>query len=155
AEENLQTARSAVDRMYTRAAEEMRDKPALEQIRRALLEDALRFYRGFLKKKTNDPAIRFESASSQRRVGEIYGFLGDWKESLEYEREATRMLMELSPQLGDDATYRDELARAHFFTGYALMELLQLDDGTTSLEEAMALWEALTGEFPDKPAYLE
>ena len=101
AEENLQTARDAVDKMYTRAAEEMRDKPQVEQIRRALLEDALRFYRGFLKKKSDDPAIRYESALSQRRVGEIYGFLGDLKESLENHRQATAMLTALVAAIGE------------------------------------------------------
>jgi serine/threonine protein kinase len=43
-EENFQTARDAVDRMYTRAAEEMRGKPQVEQLRRAILEDTVKFY---------------------------------------------------------------------------------------------------------------
>jgi len=155
AEENLQTARDAVDKTYTRAAEEMADKPQLEQLRRALLEDALKFYRGFLKKKSTDRAIRYESALSQRRVGEIYGFLGELKESLENHRQAATTLVALAPQYVNDVKYRDELARAHFHTGYALLSLLQLDEGAARMEQAMALWEPLATEFPDRPSYLE
>jgi serine/threonine protein kinase/tetratricopeptide (TPR) repeat protein len=155
AEDNLQTAREAVDRMYTRAAEQMRDKPQLEQIRRALLEDALRFYRGFLKKKSNDFAIRYELALAQGRVGEIYGFLGDLNASLENHRAATAALAALAPQFANDVKYRDELARAHFHTANALLWLLRIDEGAASMEEAIVLWEALTNEFPDKPSYLE
>jgi hypothetical protein len=110
AEENFQTARDAVDKMYTRAAEEMADRPQLEQIRRALLEDALKFYRGFLKKKSADRAIRYESALSQRRVGEIYGFLGELNESLENHRQAAATLAALAPQYANDVNYRDEPA---------------------------------------------
>jgi len=155
AEENFQTARDAVDRMYTRAAEEMSDKPQVEQIRRALLEDALRFYRQFLKRKSDDPAIRFESALSQRRVGEIYGFLGDVAKSLENHQQAATALTALAPHYANGAAFRDELARAHFHTGYALLDLLQFDQSEDSMRQAIALWEALTTEFPDKPSYLE
>jgi serine/threonine protein kinase len=155
AEENFQTAREAVDKMYTRAAEEMRDKPQVEQIRRALLEDVLRFYRGFLKKKNDDPAIRYESALSQRRVGEIYGFLGDLKESLENYQQATAMLAALSPEFASDVNHRDELARAHAHTGYVLLNLRRFEEGDASLQKAMALWEPLANEFPDRPSYLE
>jgi serine/threonine protein kinase/Tfp pilus assembly protein PilF len=155
AEENFQTAREAVDRMYTRAAEEMRGKPQLEQLRRALLEDALRFYRGFLKKKSDDPAIRYESALAQRRVGEIYGFLGNLTDSLENHREATATLAALGSQFAKDVNYRDELARAHFHTGYVFLALLRLDEGAVSMEEAMALWESLANEFTDRPSCLE
>ncbi|HVX15508.1 MAG TPA: protein kinase [Pirellulales bacterium] len=155
AEENLQTARDAVDRMYTRAAAEMGDKPQVEQIRRALLEDALRFYRVFLKRKGGDPAILFQAALSQRRVGEIYGFLGNITESLENHRQAAETLMSLLPYYANDATFRDELANAHFHTGYALLGLLRFDESETSMKRAIALWEPLITEFPDRPNYRE
>jgi len=155
AEENLQTARDAVDKMYTRAAEEMRDKPQVEQIRRDLLVEAARFYQGFLNKKSDDPAIRYETALSHRRVGDIYGYLGEGKASVEHHRQAVAILTALSPSHTHDATYREELARAQFHLGQSLLSLTQLDEGAASILHAMELLERLTGEFPGKPWYLE
>jgi serine/threonine protein kinase/Tfp pilus assembly protein PilF len=155
AEENLQTARDAVDQMYTRAAEEMADKPQLELIRRALLEDALKFYRGFQKKKSDDPAILYESALLHRRVGEIYALLGYLKESLDNHRQSVELLTSLSSGYANDVNYRDQLARAHFHTADVLLNLVLLDEGDASMRQAIALWESLTDEFPDRPSYLE
>lgn len=155
AEENFQTARDAVDKMYTRAAEEMRDKPQVEHIRRALLEDAARFYQGFLEKKSKDPAVRYEAALSHRRVGEIYGYLGEGKSSLEYYRQAVAMLADLSSNFANDANYRDELARTQFYYGQALLSMTQIDAGAASIQRAIALLEPLIAEFPDRPSYLE
>ena len=155
ADENLQTARNAVDQMYTRAADEMAEMPQLEQIRRTLLEDALKFYRGFQKKKSDDPAILYESALSHRRVGEIYALLGNLKKSLENHHQAVAILSTLSPHYANDVNYRDELARAHFHAACALLNLLLLDEGDASMQRAITLWERLTEEFPDRASYLE
>src|SRR5271166_4604288 len=76
AETNFRRAREAVDRVFTLAAEKMRDEPHMEQIRRALLEDALEFYQGFLKQKGTDPLVRHETARAYVRVGSINMMLG-------------------------------------------------------------------------------
>ena len=47
AEANYLTAREAVDQMLTRLAADLAGQPHMSQIRRQLLEDALRFYQGF------------------------------------------------------------------------------------------------------------
>src|SRR5262249_15905992 len=60
AETNLKQTREAVDRFFTRAAEELADKPHMEKVRRALLTDALNFYQGFLEQKGTDPLIKHE-----------------------------------------------------------------------------------------------
>src|SRR5262249_8578561 len=61
-EANFQKARSAVDRMFTRAASDLAHVPKSEQVRRALLMDALEFYQGFLKERDADPSVRHEAA---------------------------------------------------------------------------------------------
>ena len=55
-------------------------------------DQALEFYRGFLKQKSDDRRVRFDAALAERRVGEIYGFLGNWTESLEHHRQSTAIL---------------------------------------------------------------
>ena len=55
---NLQKAREAVDRMLTRVSEErLKDIPQVEPVQRALLEDALEFYRGFARDAHGDREI--------------------------------------------------------------------------------------------------
>src|SRR4051812_45599113 len=71
AENNFRLAREAVDRMLTRAADEMADKPHMEQVRRALLQDALEFYQRFIKERGTDPSVRLETARAYLRVGLI------------------------------------------------------------------------------------
>ena len=53
---NLRKAREAVDRMLTRVSEErLKDIPQVEPVQRALLEDALEFYRDFARQAHDDP----------------------------------------------------------------------------------------------------
>ena len=61
-----------VDRMFTRAAEDLADIPRTELVRRALLQEALDFYQGFLKEKSAEPGVRHETALACLRVARIY-----------------------------------------------------------------------------------
>jgi eukaryotic-like serine/threonine-protein kinase len=58
---NQRTALQAVDQMLTRVADDkLADVPQMEPVRKALLEDALKFYQGFLRHNSVDPALRLE-----------------------------------------------------------------------------------------------
>jgi tetratricopeptide (TPR) repeat protein len=75
---NLQRARDAVDQMLTRVGDEggiLADEPGMIPVRRALLEDALNFYRGFLRQRSTDPLIRAQTGLAYSRVGEISVYL--------------------------------------------------------------------------------
>jgi len=154
ASRNYATARDAVDKMYVRAAEELRDKPQMEVFRQALLEDALEFYQVFLAQEGEDPDVRLETAKSHRRVGEILGDLGDWARSQRSQQDALLVLGELVEQFPNNSQYRDELALAHYRHGDAASKLLRVDEAVASFEQAMSIWKALNREFPDQPAFL-
>ena len=74
---NLRKARDAVDRMLTRVSEErLKDIPQVEPIQRALLEDALEFYRDFARQAHDDPEVLLETSRAYRRLGQTYQFFG-------------------------------------------------------------------------------
>ena len=70
---NLRKARDAVDRMLTRVSEQrLKDIPQVEPIQRALLEDALEFYRDFARQAHDDPEVLLETSRAYRRLGKTY-----------------------------------------------------------------------------------
>jgi len=78
----FQKALAAVDQMLTRVGDERLSHIAgAEPVRKELLNDALVFYREFLKQNTDHPELRFEVAQAWRRVGLIYQLLGQYVEA--------------------------------------------------------------------------
>lgn len=72
----LQQAREAVDLMLTRVAgKELNDQPNMQRVKRNLLDDALKFYQGFLQQNSTDPSIRAETGMAYFRIGEIDRYL--------------------------------------------------------------------------------
>src|SRR5262249_7728846 len=67
AEAHFRSALAAVKQMLVRVSEEderLAHEPRMELVRLNLLEDALRFYQGFLKDKGTDPVVRRETAGT-------------------------------------------------------------------------------------------
>src|SRR5205823_8960176 len=71
AEDNLRVARDAADKMLPLLAEQLKDVPRKEKVRRELLEQALRIYEGFLQEHGDDPQVRLEAAATFTKVGQI------------------------------------------------------------------------------------
>jgi tetratricopeptide (TPR) repeat protein len=79
AEAHFRSALAAVKQMLVRvseADERLANEPRMELVRRNLLEDALRFYQGFLKERPGDPEVRWETASTYLRLGDLRKRLG-------------------------------------------------------------------------------
>jgi len=155
AEQNYRTARAAVDRLFTRVAERLQGKPHMEQIRRALLEDALEFYQGFLKEWSDNPELKMETALAHRRAGEIQGLLGDWEKSLANHQTSTEMLTELNRISPANVEYRAHLARGHDYLADALTRLARFKEAEEQIEAAIPMWEELVESHPQVPEYLE
>jgi eukaryotic-like serine/threonine-protein kinase len=51
------------------------------RMRRALLNDALTFYQGFLNQENNDPTVRREIGHAYQKIGDIYGVLNNEAEA--------------------------------------------------------------------------
>ncbi|HKB37426.1 MAG TPA: serine/threonine-protein kinase [Gemmataceae bacterium] len=68
AEESFRQARDAVDRFTQIAEAELGDNPAMQGVRRLLLEAALEYYQSFIKQRRDDPSIEAELKATHARV---------------------------------------------------------------------------------------
>ncbi len=154
AELNFQNARDAIDRMFIRVADGLADQPRMEQVRRQLLEDALRFYEGFLKQKAADPSVQWGAALAYLRVGDIYDKLGQYDRGAAPLAQGIAMLEALDRRQRLSARGREELASAHgrlAFANYWLRPDTKL--ALAHRQKELALFQELQREFPTEPKY--
>jgi serine/threonine protein kinase/tetratricopeptide (TPR) repeat protein len=114
AEANLRRGTEAVEILLSRVAEErLLDEPRLEEVRMALLTDALRINGSFLDENPTDAEAKFEAAKAYRRMADIHGHLGDPHKSADASRQAIRLLESLIDDRRDELRFRQELAKAY------------------------------------------
>jgi tetratricopeptide (TPR) repeat protein len=117
--------------MLTRVADELKDQPHMEQLRKDLLEEALVFYLDFLEERGDRDELRYETARALGRVGDIYHLLGRHAESEQTFRHSIELL-EATRDLPDAAESR-------FLLAQKLFGLAQVLAATNQLEEAEAI----------------
>ena len=112
AETSLETARDAVDSMYTRVAEEwLAHQPEMTPLQQEFLELAANFYAQAAAQYQQDVSVRLEQAASLIRVGDIYERLGKLASSrVAYER-AIAVLGEIEATVPERAAWRQVLLR--------------------------------------------
>jgi serine/threonine protein kinase/tetratricopeptide (TPR) repeat protein len=152
---NLRTAVQAVDQMLTRVAnDKLADVPQMEPVRKALLEDALKFYQGFLQQKSVDPALRLEAGRAWHRVGSIYHAFNQHREAAKALQESVDLLKGLVADFPAAPDYRAALAESCLTLGDQLMfGSGRNQEAEPILRRALVLFQKLAAEFPDTPAY--
>lgn len=154
AEDRLQLARKAVDDMYTQVAEKWLAQQAdMTPVQREFLEKALAFYEQLALETGMDPAVQYETAEAEQRVGEIQRKLGHHKEAEAALRRAVTLLEQLARESKDPAKYNQALARAHDRLGRLLLFTGQPVDAEREHRGAVALHEELANKFPGDAQY--
>ncbi len=162
AETNFQKAREAVDKMLTQVADELRDLPGLreqpdspefEEIKQALLEDALEFYQGFLQESATDPLVRYETGHAYLRVAQITQTMRQYQRSEETYRGAVELLGELSAEFPDEPTYYSDLASAYQGLAGVLKDTSRPAEAERAYRRALDVLEELVAKFPDVVEY--
>ncbi len=115
AEAHARRARDVVDGLLTRVAtDRLADTPHSIELRRELLEDALRYYEGFVIDASDDPEVAREASLARGRVGKIYEALDRFDEAADAYRQSIaeheRLLSMANPETAPRLT--QELARA-------------------------------------------
>jgi hypothetical protein len=116
-----------------------------------LLEQALPFYDAFLQEKSDDPAIRLEAGMAYRRVGDIYGLLGQHQKA-EAAYQKGIVLLEDVAAGPDGVPARQEMGRAHHGRGVVLRDSARSREAEEAYRRALGLQEKLAAEGND-PAY--
>jgi tetratricopeptide (TPR) repeat protein len=152
---NFQIARDTVDQMLTRAATQLAGEPRLAQLRRTLLEDALKFYQQFVQRKGDDPALRYDLARAYMRLGDIYSWFGEYQKVVAPAEQALVMLNALARQHPAEPRYRLDALEAHSLLGYAKMWLGRNAECIMHARSRVGVCEDLQRDFPSVPDYLD
>ncbi|MGE3316874.1 MAG: protein kinase [Planctomycetaceae bacterium] len=156
AKQNAELVMEAVDKMLTEVGEEqLAVEPRMEEKRRALLAEALKLYQGLLALQRDDPTVRFETAQSHRRMGEILNLLGDHEQAVAAYGEARTLLEQLLADSPDDGSYAAELAHCENMRGEALRAVGRNEEAAAAYERAMAVLESSANRTSDVAADLE
>jgi eukaryotic-like serine/threonine-protein kinase len=151
---SFKKARDAVDRMLTRVGErQLSGIPQVEPVRRALLEDALEFYRDFARQAPGDPEVQFEVSQAYGRVGRVYQESG-WNDEAERSfLEALAIQQQLVETSPGFAAFRRELARTDYDLGSLWDARGRKAEAEAQLQHALALLAKLAADDPSEPAY--
>jgi eukaryotic-like serine/threonine-protein kinase len=154
AEHNFLKARDAVDRMLTSVGQDrLEHVPQMEQVRRELLEDALRFYQEFLEVKGAEPAIKRETGRAYWRVGEIQRLLGHRVEAEHALRQSVSMCEELIAAYPERPIYLDDLASCLQSLGVLNRRHGDHHAAESAYVRALDVLDYLIAEFADNPMH--
>jgi eukaryotic-like serine/threonine-protein kinase len=124
AEASSRQARRAVDQFFTRVSEErLLNQPGLHPLRKELLQDAQRFYEGFLAERAGDPSLRAELAAARSRLARITAEIGSPAEAADQYQQAIALWDDLLGSHPDNPEYRADLAHTLLGQATVLMRL--------------------------------
>ena len=128
AEENLHRAethfrqlREVVDRFGAHHAEQLKDLPGAEALRRELLLDTLKYYRQFIRHAADDPTLQNDLAIAYAKAAAVNEQIGDKPEALGAYRQATRAFAALAAADPREPRHRADLALCHNNLGLLLV----------------------------------
>jgi serine/threonine-protein kinase len=147
-------ARDAVNQMLTEVGEtRLKDVPAMEPVRRALLEKALAFYQQFLEERHDDPALRRDTGQAFERVGRINHLLGKHDAALAAFQQALGLQGRLADDYPDEPEYRWDLATTCLGLDKLHGDLHRLNESGPASERAVRLLEGLVRDYPGVGKY--
>ncbi|WP_182865221.1 serine/threonine-protein kinase [Rhodopirellula sp. JC639] len=117
-------ARDAVDRLGLQGAEQLKNIPAADPVRRQLLIDTLDYYQRFAAGAMNDPTLRRDLAVTLGKIGSLHAELGDHDQAIASLTQSESLYAQLAgPPKATDAirlewsTSQNNLAQAHVRSG--------------------------------------
>jgi serine/threonine-protein kinase len=110
AEDHFTLAHHAVNQFTRRVNEELDDIPGLQQKRRSLLENALKYYEQFLQERGRTPQLVREQADTWGSMAQIHSRSGERARAVAAYREALALYRELHADAPKDPAIRRKLA---------------------------------------------
>jgi serine/threonine-protein kinase len=152
AEANFQTARKTVDDYYTRVSEnKLLGMPALEPLRRELLEQALMYYQGFATESADDPKVRADHATAVFRVATITELIGTKGEAHAHYRRAVELFEQVLAYGPDNPLVARRLGTCQNDFGVSLMETGDMPEAGRQFAAARDGLDRLAAAHPNDP----
>lgn len=151
AQRRFALARDAVQQYYKGASHDVMIKqPQMSSLRKRLLDTALVFYdrlEATSEQGPDDPKILAELAAEYRDLGTVAVEIGSRNEGLEALERARAILEKLAKANPSTSSFRRDLATCIVFIGRLKVYTSGREaEGLRSLEDALALYEALSAE---------
>ncbi len=150
---NLKQAQDAVKRLTSVAHSDLPNEPRLVRLRERLLNEALEFSEGILKRQSDDPDSRLQAARANLLVGDIREALGEHGQAQEAYRAAAALYEGLLGPPPGDPVVRSELAGTFLNLWVVQAGLGQRTQAAETLRRAKDLLTALVRQFPDEAQY--
>jgi serine/threonine-protein kinase len=149
ARRTLRMANEAVNTYFTQVSEEhLLNEPGMQPLRQKLLRQALPYYRAFVARRGNDPALRFDLASAYLRWGTIASELGSNEEAESNLMVAVDQFQDLLQSEPAKIEARVGLAKAHKALAEQWIFNGQPASGRQEAEQAIASWAAVLRTRP-------
>jgi serine/threonine protein kinase len=159
AEANFNMAVQAVDDYLTSVSEntlfKLQDSVDIRRLRQELLNSALKYYKSFVKERSDDPRLRAQLARAYFRVGQITQEVESPSEAIEAYRQAQAIWEPLVAARRGDQELEGDLGASYVAVG-RLQDAatnLDLDGAMKSLGRARAILEPLASANPRAPRY--
>jgi serine/threonine-protein kinase len=145
-------ARRAVDDMYTQVAERwLADQPRMEPVQREFLEKARAIYEELAGEDDSDPAVRRETGSAHRRVGDIQARLGRQDLAERDYLRARGLAEELAARFPADPNYRLDAASAIERLAEVMIKTGRLPEAERALDRAIEILSDLDRDGLARP----
>ncbi|MFI5460821.1 MAG: protein kinase, partial [Isosphaerales bacterium] len=157
AETNFIMAQTAVENYLTSVSEntllKQQDSVDIRSLRRELLNTALKYYKGFVNQRRNDPRLRQQLAGAYFRVGGVTKEIGSPTEAIEAFQSAQTIWEGLTAADPGNHRFRGHLADCHLAIGIQQAVTDDFEAAKASLSKARTLLEPLAVEHPDVATY--
>jgi serine/threonine-protein kinase len=157
AEENFQLAHQAVQDYLTRVSEnkllKTQDRLDLRELRKELLEDALRYYQKFIEQRGEDPQQRADLADAYEKVADITKEIGSKTDALRRAQQALGLREEVALAEPEDAEAQQRLASTYFVVGALQRDTGDLDAALSSFHRARDIYETLAADHLENLNY--
>ncbi|MBK9388153.1 MAG: protein kinase [Planctomycetes bacterium] len=149
AEREFESALEAVDVLLQRVGDKrLEGIPRAEPVRRAILEDAAKFYERFVALRADDPRALEKSASARVARARLFRALGEDERAIEESRAAIATLDQLLGADPQRVSLRVERAKALDGIAQILDARGKGTEARASFAEALATWRALSKDRP-------
>ncbi len=153
AQHNFALARKAVDEYLSKVSESPELKArGLEQLRKELLETAARFYKEFVRQRSDDPAVRAEQGRGLMRLADLTADIESPAEAAKLFGQALAVFDDLGQSHPDEPRYQAEAATCHNALGMLWRTLGKPMDAERAMLRGLGLREELVRRQPDSPA---
>ncbi len=133
-----------MDDSFTRISESaLLNAPGVQPLRKQLLEDALKYYQGFVRRLGDRPGVQADLAAALDRVARITAEIGSKEEALAYQVKARGIYQSLLTADPGNARLRRDLARSMAAVGMLRGEAGRREEAVVDYQQALAIQRAL------------